>query len=396
MRNIIGAPVEGEDFFDRPQIVANLLRELRDNQANILLVAPRRVGKTSLMLRICEEWRKENQSKAIFLNIEGCGDELSFAEKLINELKRTGLNTDLIVRAISLLDNVRRSFGAKSIKFAGLEVGLGDASEDDLSTLGKVLDSVFRKIEEGNDHILIAIDELPELLLTLKNADVTEGPKRVVAFLNWLREIRQSYRGKIRWVFLGSIGLDNFVSDHKIQRLINDFELFQLDAFSPEEADSFLKKLGESNDLTLTKTKRTEIIRRVGWPLAYHLHLIFHEIRESDSRSIPEAFQSLLEPRKLAYFETWNDRIDAQFSMPDAAACKVILNDVCKEPDGLERDQILAVLMSKPSADVEIVDEKLSRLLIILERDGYLLKKAEKYSFRSFLIRDYWKRRHGL
>jgi uncharacterized protein len=55
MRNIIGAPAEGDDFFDRPKILAQLSREL-GNLANILLVAPRRVGKTSLVLRFCELW----------------------------------------------------------------------------------------------------------------------------------------------------------------------------------------------------------------------------------------------------------------------------------------------------------------------------------------------------
>ena len=53
MRNIIGNPVEGDDFFDRPEILALLRREL-ENLANILLVAPRRVGKTSLVIRLCE------------------------------------------------------------------------------------------------------------------------------------------------------------------------------------------------------------------------------------------------------------------------------------------------------------------------------------------------------
>lgn len=398
MRNIIGNPVEGEDFFDRPQIVANLLRELRDNQANILLVAPRRVGKTSLMLRICEEWRKEKQSKAIFLNIEGCVDELSFAEKLIDELMKTGFNPDLINRAKRIIENVPKMIRLKSIKFEGLNVDLGDASDDDLRTLGNVLESIFRKIEEGTDNVLIALDESPELLLTLKRSDEIEGPKRVVAFLHWLREMRQSYRHKIRWVFLGSIGLDNFVSNHNIHYLINDFQNFPLEAFTPDEADEFLKKLSESSNpsIKLDESERTEIIRRVGWPLAFHLHLVFHELRNSQMISVTAAFDSLLKPENLVYFDPWRERIDAQFSEPDAAACKEILKHACQAPDGCDRGQFLAVLTTKPSAEVEIIDERLSRLLINLQSDGYLIQKDSRYAFRSFLIRDYWKRRHGL
>jgi predicted AAA+ superfamily ATPase len=93
MRNIIGSPVEGDDFFDRPQILARIRREL-DAQANILLVAPRRVGKTSLVLRLCETWRSSRQRHALFLNVEAQGDEFAFAEKLVDELASAQLQPE--------------------------------------------------------------------------------------------------------------------------------------------------------------------------------------------------------------------------------------------------------------------------------------------------------------
>lgn len=392
MRNIIGSPADGENFFNRPRILARLRREL-DNLANILLVAPRRVGKTSLVIRLCEEWRSDQKRKAVFLNVEGRGDELAFAEKLIEELARAGLNPEILTRALGVFGKIRQSLGGKGLKVPGFEVSLGEVADADHSTLGKVLESVFRKIEEGDHLVLVAIDELPEFLLTLQKAE--DGPRRVVAFLHWLRELRQTHRKQIRWVFLGSIGLDNFVEDQKLQKLINDLQVFTLEAFSAEEAGAFLKALGESNDLALTEAERAEIVRLVGWPLAYHLQLVFHELRDMESRSISTAFESLLQPQKLAYFDTWHERIDVQFSAPDTAACKAILGHLCKHADGRDRGQILAVLMAKPSADVEKVEEQLSRLLIVLQRDGYLLESAGRYAFRSFLLREYWHRRHG-
>jgi len=53
MRTVTGSPVEHDDFFDRPRALARLQRELADG-ANPLLTAPRRVGKTSLVLRLRE------------------------------------------------------------------------------------------------------------------------------------------------------------------------------------------------------------------------------------------------------------------------------------------------------------------------------------------------------
>jgi uncharacterized protein len=392
MRNIIGSPVEGEDFFDRPGILANLRREL-DAQANILLVAPRRVGKTSLVLRLCETWNSRRQQKAVFLNVEGQGDEFAFAEKLVDELANAQLHPQRFARATQAFRKFRQGLGGAGIKVPGLELSLGDASDAEHSTLRKALESVFRDIEEGDDHILIAVDELPEFLLTLQKAE--HGPARVTAILHWLRELRQTFRKRIRWVFLGSIGLDNFVQDQKLHKLINDLQVFTLEAFSAEEADAFLIELGESNGLALDQAEREDIIRRVGWPLPYHLHLVFHELRDTEPRSISRAFDALLEPQKLSYFDTWHERIEVQFSTSEAAACKAILGHLCKYPTGRKHDQLLAVLMARPSADVESVREQLSRLLIALQRDGYLQATRARYAFRSFLLREYWRRRHG-
>ena len=391
MRNIIGSPSEGDDFFNRPKVLAKLHREL-DNLANILLAAPRRVGKTSLVIRLCDEWKSKPNRKALFLNVEGRSDELAFADRLIEHLAFAGLNPEILTRAIGIFTKIRQGLGGKGIKVSGFEVSLGEAADADLSTLGKVLESVFQKIEEGENQVLIAIDELPEFLLTLQKAE--DGPRRVTAFLHWLRELRQTYRKKIRWLFLGSIGLDNFVEDQKLQKLINDLQVFALEAFTTDEAHAFLKKLGESNELPLTRDQTTQIISLVGWPLAYHLQLVFHELRDIESRSITEAFESLLQPQKLAYFDTWHERIDIQFSPSDTAACKAILGHLCKHPNGREHAQLIDVLMAKPSADLDKVEERISRLLIVLQRDGYLHESHGRYAFRSFLLREYWHRRH--
>ncbi len=50
MRIKIGAPATGSDFFPRPQIEAKLLRAMQTE--HVLFLAPRRTGKTSLILHL--------------------------------------------------------------------------------------------------------------------------------------------------------------------------------------------------------------------------------------------------------------------------------------------------------------------------------------------------------
>ena len=75
MRNVTGVPVEDDDFFDRGHEIERFLQEIRNN-ANLLLTTPRRVGKTSLVLRLCRVLKGQNFAVAFF-DVEGCSDELA-------------------------------------------------------------------------------------------------------------------------------------------------------------------------------------------------------------------------------------------------------------------------------------------------------------------------------
>ena len=84
-----------------------------------------------------------------------------------------------------------------------------------------------------------------------------------------------------------------------------------------------------------------------------------------------------------------------QFSADDAHAAKDILCHVCQHAEGRTRAKILAALVAtRPQAEAETIEEQLARLLLVLQRDGYLLEQRGAYAFRSFLLREYWHRRN--
>ena len=397
MRNVTGSPVEDDDFFDRPRDLARLQRELA-NGANALLTAPRRVGKTSLVLRLCELEREAGRC-AVFLNVEGCHDELAFAEKLVDALSESDLHPELISRVSLVLRKGRQLLGGLKVGAAGVDMELGAADDPDHSTLGRAIESILHKIEVGGRSVLVAIDEMPELLLALSRDE--HGTERVSRLLHWLRSLRQTHRKNVRWIFLGSIGLDSFVDDRNLRKAINDLTPLTLEALSPREADDFLARLGESNGLPLTAAQRVLILDRVGWPLPHHLQIVFHALVDSDSgaeqadaAAIDAAFTHLLLPNNLSQFDTWRQRLEEQFDQSDATAAKDILRHLCQHSDGRKRAQIVNALMrTREAADPAAVEDQLSRLLLMLQRDGYLLASAGRYSFRSFLLREYWHRR---
>ncbi len=395
MRNVTGSPVEDDDFFDRPRDLARLQRELA-NGANLLFTAPRRVGKTSLVLRLCELERKAEKC-AVFMNVEGCHDELAFAEKLVDGLRESGLHPEPITRLSLTFRKARQALSGMKVGAAGVDMEMGSAEDPDHSTLGRALESIFRKIENGGKPVLLVIDEMPELLLAVARDE--QGIERVSRLLHWLRALRQTYRQNVRWIFLGSIGLDSFVEDRHLRKAINDLTPLNLEALAVEEADRFLSELGESNGLPLSAEQRALIIERVGWPLPHHLQIVFHALIDSgatkaDAAAIDAAFAHLLLPNNISQFDTWRQRLEEQFNDSDSEAAKDILRHLCQHADGRERAHVLNALMStRQAADPAAIEDQLARLLLMLQRDGYLLERAGRYAFRSFLLREYWRRR---
>ena len=54
-----GKEVKGYQFFDRVEAVEELYAHLRDGSTNVVLYAPRRYGKTSLVVKVLERFKSE-------------------------------------------------------------------------------------------------------------------------------------------------------------------------------------------------------------------------------------------------------------------------------------------------------------------------------------------------
>jgi len=79
----IGSPVEGADFYGRQRELEVAQRRLLGN--NLMLSAPRRVGKTSFARKLLT-CMKEQGWNTIFLNLEGINSVPAFFQTIYNEL----------------------------------------------------------------------------------------------------------------------------------------------------------------------------------------------------------------------------------------------------------------------------------------------------------------------
>ncbi|WP_199182145.1 hypothetical protein, partial [Siphonobacter sp. BAB-5405] len=213
MRNIIGPPVSGDDFFGRDQELANAWH-LLENGMSLRISAPRRVGKTSFVRRLHQNCESRDWT-GFYVNVEDKDNEVGFIEALLENLasekswskKLGGKAKDTILSFIKSIETLKTPAGELKFKWAHDEKTLA---------IQKDIKELLFTFGEG----IIIIDELPVLLNRMLKQE--NGHQRVTDLLHWLRSLRQLSGVKMYWIFCGSVSLDSFVKRHNLSLTIND------------------------------------------------------------------------------------------------------------------------------------------------------------------------------
>lgn len=394
MRNIIGPPVVGNDFFGREKELS-LAWFLLSNSNHLLLTAPRRVGKTSFV-RYLEQLAKERGWKGVYVDVEDSESEIGFIHALIDKLKeQKGWVSKTTEKTIDKVGDLIKSI---EIELKAGEVGsvtIKKGQSQVASNVKKKIITLLQAMETG----IVIIDELPVLLNRLSKME--DGNQRVSNFLHWLRGLRQFPENKVRWVFCGSVGLDSFAERSNLTLTINDIEKFPLGAFTDDIARKFLVQLGRDNEFELPLVVRDELLVQVGWPLPYYLQLVFNKLRSwcylqnkklPVVEDIPKAFELAAVHSNLG---TWIERLDEQLPDEESLLAKGILDYLAKRNKGYKRANIEKRLF-KMGIAMEDIKDTATQLLKMLERDGYLLSTNGHYAFRSPLLRIFWNNSRNL
>ena len=87
MKNIIGKPVDGANFFGRDRELQEL-RRICENE-HILLLAPRRVGKTSLLYALTSDTNRDTSAVAAYVSVAAAKNEPQFVEAVLRSIYAT-------------------------------------------------------------------------------------------------------------------------------------------------------------------------------------------------------------------------------------------------------------------------------------------------------------------
>ena len=370
----IGSPVVGEDFFGREVELRKAESLIRDN--NLMLAAPRRVGKTSFARRLIDTLSSKGWN-TIFIDLEEITSIDHFFNAFYGELVKlpeTKAVEKVKAKMKKWLSGVELSTTGLPVKAT---VKMESSDNNDFKDLADTLNTL-------DNHTLVVFDELTVLLKSL--SEKNDNEQAVRTFLNQFRAMRSATSEKCSWLICSSVGVRNFTTQHNLSDTINDVADFELGAFSDEEATKFVTILVESIGIEVNTKIKRYILDKIGWNIPFFIQLLLSRLPtgEITKADVDDAYRHLLQ---TGSFDTWHERLNIEYSNNKDVA-KLILKYLCVNVDGKTRNEIYNHIYAKiPSFE----NDEMGLLLRALMTDGYLVKDGEQYKFRSPLLRDYWK-----
>ena len=364
------------------------LKHLLTKGDSVLMLAPRRVGKTWIMRRIEEDMAAANWG-AVFCDVEGLPDEGEFLRHLCQQIE---MNENATTRAVShvgqRLKQLLSDGGWANIQEAITKLNWKGFSE-----------TLVRTLNQHDRPTIILIDEMSLFVA----ARLRENRDTVLEFLYHLRSLQQRFPN-VRWIFTGSVGLDVIARRAHIGGALLNLTLFSVSPFTGPQARAFLVNLCETGRVFkpfhLTDEAFAYLERELGWLSPYYLEHIANQIRPTGPvgpngyaaatiGDIDAAFNTLLSTQCRGYFVSWEEHVSKNFNNVDEERLRLILDACAETPDGESLSNLQTVVSPAHS---KTTMKELRDLLSVLTRDGFLREPIddERYRFQSGLVRRYW------
>ncbi len=381
---IIGNTATGTYYYHRPNIVAEIWEQVAKGN-HVLLAAPRRVGKTSVMKFMALNSPKEY--KSIFENVQSIKSEDEFYKKIYSLLKSClgkGQRTTTWVVDFFKKIKIQEIDATGSIK-------LGDKTINYLDAVNHILP----KLNEERVKIILFIDELPEVLHRLNKAGNKE---EAISILKNIRTWRQDDQFKnFCLVLAGSIGIHHVVKAIEGRTTdTNDFNNVNFESLSSDEAYKYIGWATEEATVQYNETLKKHLLSRVGQYIPYFINLMLDEINKLarkgsnpniTNENIDNAFDIIV--KESDHFRDWKNRLFDYMSPNDADLQNDVLKHIAHR--GFISQQKLYDLSIKYNRANDYME-----LVSDLEKDGYIIEKGDQYIFLSPFLKAFWKKENPI
>jgi uncharacterized protein len=398
--NQVGTPVRGKDFYGR-EVFVNLVAE-KLKTGHVLLAAPRRFGKTSVMFSLMDKPRWNY--RIVHADLEHFTEPSELITHLIEQIARDDALAKLL-KGLTWLPRQLWGFFKRHIEeveLVGIKIKLKEQLRSCWQERGEEL---FRTLAQSPETIIFFLDEFPMMIDRMARS--LAHREEASTLLRWLRALRQNPETtKVRFLIAGSIGIDRVLNQLGEIKTINDFERLQLEPFPSKVASAFLDDLARDHQLPLSLSPacKRKMLTLIGTPVPYFLQILFSEIAKTvalEGENItPTSIERIYRDKVLGvncktYFDYYYSRLSDYYNSDTTKAARRILRELAVEGQ-LTRDACWQFFKTVLGNQADL--EEFNRLMTDLENDFYIrfAADARRYQFSCPLLRDWWLRHYAM
>ncbi len=266
----------------------------------------------------------------------------------------------------------------------------------------------MEKINNSGQHVLFIIDELPDMLLEMKEKSIDD----LKSFLHIFRTMRQTPGERhVRWLVGGSVNIRGTLDELGLIKLINDFRVEVLPPWNEEEVDKFVSTMLTERNLAFDKNIVPHILALLGQPIPLFLQLITQELYRYWRRKHPPTLtteivdhvyqHALLGESAHDKLQHYHSRIRTHYHHDEQEAAYALLERLSLSEDGLREKAMFDLYVQIESQRArpckgEALKQAFKYLMLRLQSDFYIDRiDREKFDFTSRLLKAWWRRNYG-
>lgn len=192
MRNpfYFGNEVHNAEFCNRVQELRELKKDV-DSGLNILLYAPRRFGKTSLLKKLQDELKNDENTKVIFFDWMGISSVDEFLDKYFHSIASSFESTsDKAIKLFKEILQIRPNITMKISNSNEISYGVSFSKKELDSSFEDIVNLPFQYAQKTGKKIVVIFDEFQEI----EQFDIEKK----------LRTLIQAHSRDVSYIFSGS------------------------------------------------------------------------------------------------------------------------------------------------------------------------------------------------
>jgi uncharacterized protein len=348
-----GNPVKEAYYLPRPEL-ESLVNQFLANRIHVVLMGPRRFGKTSFVLNLLEQQERAGTT-CLYLDIFNITSHRDFLQQLLRAIKS---KTSILKRFTQWLNNVpnlRPKFSVAVDPNSGeTSIGLSadNSAEKDVKEL---IQDVLAAIPEIGDQVIVAIDEFQKI------AELNDG--------GWLEATLRNYMQTLsNTVFLFTGSRKSIISDmlnNPARPFYRSSQIINFPSLGPEFTDwtvDRFKMVGINAEKSSIEHLRVLVQDTPNYVQMACFHLVANGIENIHEKDIEEILKTTVKQNAYAYQTLLNT-----LTLPQQRALRLCAkeNEQIFSKDLLSKYEIptAAALASaiKALKDKQIIDESAAK-----------------------------------